>query len=637
MKKRVKFSLWYYLLMVVAILGIERMLFPGPSVEEISYSEFVARVKKDTVQSVVVTDTRIYGLMKPDSSAGAATSPDSTAVKPPPKKTPWRLRIAELETGRDEENRRRFTVVPMQDNGFMQLLEDHNVDFGREIKSHGIVNFLLNWILPFGAFVLLWGFVMRRMGRGPGALSLGKSKARIYDVEQSQRVRFTDVAGIEEAVEEVGEIVDFLTDPSKYTKLGAKLPKGVLLVGPPGTGKTLLARAVAGEAGVPFFSLTGSDFVEMFVGVGAARVRDLFTSAKGAAPCIIFIDELDALGRSRVGAVPVGGYDERENTLNQLLAEMDGFDPQVGIVMMGATNRPEVLDPALLRPGRFDRQILVDKPDLNGRLQIFQIHVRGLLLADDVDLRALASETPGFAGAEIANLCNEAALLANRKGHEKIQMEDLQDAIERVIAGLEKKNKRINEKERRIVAYHESGHAIIGHYTPGADPVRKVSIVPRGLGALGYTLQSPLEDRYLMSRTELLGKIKGLLGGRAAEEIIFSDISTGASDDLQKASRLAREMLTVYGMSKRLPNLAVVRDTEPRFLVHDRGQARYYSDKIEQTIDEEVLEILRESYEHDKRLLETKRDKLEEMAQLLQEKEKIDEEDIERILGPRAA
>ncbi|HOO19236.1 MAG TPA: ATP-dependent zinc metalloprotease FtsH, partial [Paludibacteraceae bacterium] len=436
-------------------------------------------------------------------------------------------------------------------------------------------------------------------------------------------------------VEEVKEIVEFLKNPSKYTRLGGKLPKGVLLVGPPGTGKTLLAKAVAGEAGVPFFSLSGSDFVEMFVGVGAARVRDLFNQAKAHAPCIIFIDEIDAIGKSRAQSGYFGGgYDERENTLNQLLVEMDGFDASVGVIIMGATNRPDVLDPALLRPGRFDRQIVVDKPDMKGREAIFKVHTKNIKLAKDVDLKRLAAQTPGFAGAEIANVCNEAAILAVRKNHDAVTMEDFEAAIERVIAGLEKKNKLINEKERKIVAYHESGHAIVGYFTPGAEEVQKVSIVPRGIGALGYTMQMPLEDRYLLSESELLGKIKGLLGGRAAEELIFGEVSTGASNDLERATQLARNMITVYGMSKKLPNISLVGYSTAGFLGQGPNIERR-SEYIEKMIDEEIMEIIHNCYEESKQLLMEKKDLLEKMATTLLEKEVLNYNEIKEILGEK--
>jgi len=466
-------------------------------------------------------------------------------------------------------------------------------------------------------------------------LSIGQSKAKIYAADESTRVTFADVAGVDEAVEETKEVVAFLKDPAKYTRLGATLPKGVLLVGPPGTGKTLLARAVAGEAGVPFFSLSGSDFVEMFVGVGASRVRDLFAAAKAKAPCIVFIDELDAVGKRRdVPGFAAGGYDERENTLNQLLVEMDGFDASKGVVLVGATNRPEVLDPALRRPGRFDREILVDRPHRDGRLAILKVHARKLTLAPDVDLAVIAGRTSGFVGADLANLCNESALLASRNGHDAVTMKDFDEAFERVVGGLEKKGQVMNERERRIVAYHESGHTLVGYFTPGADPVQKVSIVPRGRGALGYTLQAPLEDRYLMSETELLGRVRTLLGGRAAEEIVFGEISTGASDDLEKASKIVRQMLTAYGMSKKLPNLSLVDGSQNGFL----GQAPRglpHSAVIEQAIGEEMLQILHTTYDEAKALLTSRRAQLESLATRLLAQEKIDEQDLTEVLGPR--
>jgi cell division protease FtsH len=582
-------------------------------------------------------------------AAGAAHDVEHKVIVAPEKKTPWRLDLSSLKTWftgvkekaqqqqreREEAFKRQFTVVPLNDPNLVTTLQAHGVDFRAELDTHWLRDLFFNWILPFGAMFLLWGFVMQRMGGGPSALRVGKSKAKIYAADENTKVRFADVAGVDEAVEEVREIVSFLKEPAKYTRLGAKLPTGVLLVGPPGTGKTLLARAIAGEAGVPFFSLSGSDFVEMFVGVGAARVRDLFAEAKKKAPCIIFIDELDAIGKSRgQPGMPVGGFDERENTLNQILVEMDGFDGKAGVVLIGATNRPEVLDPALLRPGRFDRQVLVDRPDREGRLAIFRIHTKGLTLGPDVDLARMAAQTVGFVGADIANLCNEAALLAARRGASAIAQVDFQDAMERVIGGLEKKNRVLNEKERRTVAYHESGHTLIGWFTAGADPVQKVSIVPRGRGALGYTLQAPLEDRFLMSREELLGRIRTLLGGRAAEETVFGEISTGASDDLEKASRIARDMLTVYGMSKRLPNLSLASNVQGGFLGQG-PQGAPHSGEIEQKIGEEQLEILTETYAEAKRLLAEKRDRLEALAQRLLAQEKLEYADLVEILGER--
>jgi len=632
MEKKTKFSIIYYIVVFLLLLFLQMLFFSTPRVKEISYKQFRDYLAADRIEKVIITDARLFGLLKvqqpADTSRKAVTGKaEKFPHFPAP---PWRLKWLE----REPSLQRQFMVIKVEDPKLIEDLQAHGVDYRARITSNWLKDFFLNWVLPFLFLVMLWAFFIRRMGAGPGVLDIGKSKVRIYAEDPKNRVTFADVAGIDEAVEEVKEIVEFLKNPQKFTRLGAKLPRGVLLVGPPGTGKTLLARAVAGEAGVPFFSLSGSDFVEMFVGVGAARVRDLFAQAKAKAPCIIFIDELDAIGKRRGGAISVGGHDERENTLNQLLVEMDGFDPTIGVILMGATNRPDVLDPALLRPGRFDRQILVDRPDLKGREAIFRVHTRKLILGEDVDLHKLAAQTPGFAGAEIANVCNEAALLASRKGHNKIKMEDFQEAIERIVAGLEKKNKLINPRERRIVAYHESGHAIVGHFTPGADPVQKVSIVPRGFGALGYTLQTPLEDRYLMTRSELMGKIKGLLGGRAAEELVFGEVSTGASNDLERATRIARNMIVMYGMSERVPNISLVERDERNFL-EQGSQTMRRSEKIEEIIDEEVLEIIRICYQEDKALLQEKRDKLEEIAQTLLEKETIDEEDIVRILGPR--
>jgi cell division protease FtsH len=641
MENRKKFSLGYYLLIFTSILFLETIFFSGSAVKEIPYSKFRDLIQKDEIQSVIIEPDRIYGLKKIPNTKGKSKT-DPAASKEPfnfiphQKHTPWYLDFDKLKNKRQQELDRQFMVVSLKDPQLLPDLQRHGIDYRGKIESHWLSHFISNWIIPFGLFFLLWSFIVRRMGSSGGNfLNLGKNKAKIYAVDPSQKVTFEDVAGVDEAVEEVKEVVSFLKEPDRYTRLGAKLPKGILLVGPPGTGKTLLARAVAGEAGVPFFNLSGSDFVEMFVGLGAARVRDLFKDAKTKAPCIIFIDELDAVGKNRSQGVYMGGNDERENTLNQLLTEMDGFDPQVGIIIMGATNRPEVLDPALLRPGRFDRQILVDRPDLAGRIETFMVHTRDLSLSDDVNFHTLAAETPGFAGAEIANVCNEAALLASREGNNTVSHHNFQDAIERVIAGLEKKNKLINPHERKVVAYHESGHAIVGHLTPGADPVQKVSIIPRGIGALGYTLQTPLEDRFLMSQSELLGKIKGLLAGRAAEELVFGEVSTGASNDLEKVADIVKNMLTVYGMSKNAPNLSLVEKNQNPFL--GQGPAlEHRSEKLEEIIDEETQEIIKACYEDAKQILLKERDKLEHMANLLLEKEKIDEKDILEILGPRA-
>ena len=640
MENRKKFSLGYYLLIFTSILFLETLFFSGTAVKEIPYSKFLNLIRTDKIQSVIIEPDRIYGLLKKAHADGKSkttsdASEDQSDFTPHQKHTPWYLDFGKLTGKHQQKHDRQFTVVPLKDPQLLSDLQRHGINYRGKIESHWFSHFISNWIIPLGLFFLLWSFIVRKMGKGSNFLSLGKSKAKIYEVDSSQKVSFEDVAGVDEAVEEVKEVVSFLKEPSRYTRLGAKLPKGILLVGPPGTGKTLLARAVAGEASVPFFSLSGSDFVEMFVGLGAARVRDLFKDAKTKAPCIIFIDELDAVGKNRSQGVYTGSNDERENTLNQLLTEMDGFDPQVGIIIMGATNRPEVLDSALLRPGRFDRQILVDRPDLTGRKEIFKVHTRNLSLNEDVNFHTLAAETPGFAGAEIANVCNEAALLASREDSISVSHHNFQDAIERVIAGLEKKNRLINSHEREVVAYHESGHAIVGHLTPGADPVQKVSIIPRGIGALGYTLQTPLEDRFLMSQSELLGKIKGLLAGRAAEELVFGEVSTGASNDLEKVGDIVRNMLTVYGMSRHAPNLSLVEKNQNPFL----GQGpmlQKRSEKLEEIIDEETQEIIRTCYEDAKEILLKEKEKLEHMAHILLEKEKIDENDILNILGPRA-
>jgi cell division protease FtsH len=637
MEPRQKFSFTYYLLLFAGILLMESIFFSGPAVKEIPYSQFRKLLQADQIQSVVIEPDKIYGQVKPPGKDLPATDPDAKGqdvFTPQQKRTPWHLNFSRLVKKQQQARDRQFQVIPLKDPELLPDLQRHGVDYRGKIESHWFSHFIANWIIPFGLFFLLWGFIMRRMGKGPDFLNIGKNKAKIYEADPSLKVTFKEVAGVDDAVEEVKELVAFLKEPERYTRLGGKLPKGILLVGPPGTGKTLLARAVAGEANVPFFNLSGSDFVEMFVGLGAARVRDLFKEAKAKAPCIIFIDELDAVGKSRAQGPYAGSNDERENTLNQLLTEMDGFDPQVGIIILAATNRPEVLDPALLRPGRFDRHILVDRPDLSGRMQIFKVHTRDLLLKSDVDLRKLAAETPGFAGAEIANACNEAALLASRQGRNEVSQGNFQDAIERVVAGLEKKNKLINPHEREVVAYHESGHAIVGHFTAGADPVQKVSIIPRGIGALGYTLQTPLEDRFLMSRSELLGKIKGLLGGRAAEEIVFGEVSSGAANDLEKVAQIVRNMLTVYGMSLHAPNLSLT-DTAPNPFLGSGAVRHHRSEKLEEIIDTEMQEIIRTQYTEAKALLSEKRDNLETLAQTLLKREKIDQKDIIAILGPR--
>ena len=624
MTPREKYSWIYWLSALLVFMGLQWIFFPNTQgTKELTYSQFLDSIRAGKVQRIVFLDKKIIGYLNTEDSISRNITEAPTA--------PWRVRIPSVE----QQVRKQFVVnrIPhMNEEYLLTELRECGVDFKGHFEDKTLENFFLNWILPFIFLIAVWGYIFRKMGTKNPMLEIGKNKARIMAEKPENPITFKDVAGIDEAVEEVKELVDFLKNPSKYTRLGGKLPKGVLLVGPPGTGKTLLAKAVAGEADVPFFSISGSDFVEIFVEVGAARVRDLFTEAKAHAPCIIFIDEIDAIGKSRAAAVYGGGYDERENTLNQLLVEMDGFDSSVGVIIIGATNRPEVLDPALLRPGRFDRQIVVDKPDMKGREAIFKVHTANIKLASDVDLKRLAAQTPGFAGAEIANVCNEAAILAVRKNRDAVTMGDFEAAIERVIAGLEKKNKLINEKERKIVAYHESGHAIVGYFTPGADEVQKVSIVPRGIGALGYTMQMPLEDRYLMTESELRGKIKGLLGGRASEEITFGEISTGASNDLERATQLARNMIVVYGMSKKLPNISLVSKSESGFLGHAPGIERR-SEYVEKIIDEETTELINSCYEEAKELLNEKKLLLEKMATLLLEKEVINYEEIKQILG----
>lgn len=666
MDKRARFSLGYFLWIFLLFWILEGLFFSGPAVKEIPYSQFLDDVRAGKVATVVLTEPTIYGELKgpegesksekaadtkTDTKAG--TEADKTALDVEDKATPWRFspkaitdwfstaeeKAKQAEKDREEETERQFTVTRVHaDDKLVPLLEDHGVEFRARIENNFFRNLFFDWIIPFGILFLIWTFIMRRMGGGAGSgvLNVGKSKAKVYDLDAESRIHFTDLAGVDEAIEEVEEVVSFLKEPEKYQRLGAKLPTGVLLVGPPGTGKTLLAKAVAGEAAVPFFSLSGSDFVEMFVGVGASRVRDLFNDATQKAPCIVFIDELDAIGRARGGrnASPMGGFDERENTLNQLLVEMDGFDGRTGVVIMAATNRPEVLDRALLRPGRFDRQVLVDRPDRDGRVAIFRIHSEGITVGSDVNFDKLGAQTPGFVGADIANICNEAALLGSRNGHDAVRMSDFQDAIERVIGGLEKKGRILNEKERRRVAYHESGHALVGYFTPGADPVEKVSIVPRGRGALGYTLQAPTEDRFLMTKEELLGRIRTLLAGRACEETVFGDISTGASDDLEKASQLARNMLTVYGMSEKLPNLSLVESGGENFLGFGPQQSEH-SEEISRVLGEEHLAILAGCYGEAMALLAEHRERLEALASRLLEQEKIDASDLEEILGAR--
>ncbi len=565
-------------------------LFQSPRYPEVPYSTFITQVEADQVASAIVSPTQIQYELKP---AQGESKPQNRAKQV-------------------------FVTLPVSiDLDLTKILRAHQVEFSAPRPSPwGWLVTLIGWVAPPLIFFGIWGWLMSQGQGGPAALTLGKSKARIYS-EGSIGVSFADVAGVDEAKAELQEIVDFLKNAGKYTRLGAKIPKGVLLVGPPGTGKTLLAKAIAGEAGVPFFSISGSEFIELFVGLGAARVRDMFEQAKQQAPCIVFIDELDALGRSRAAVgTAVGGHDEREQTLNQLLSEMDGFDPNTGVLLLAATNRPEVLDPALLRPGRFDRQVVVDRPDKIGRQAILNVHARHVKLAGDVDLEKLAARTPGFAGADLANLVNEAALLAARQDLVAVTMADFNEAIERVITGLEKKSRVLNELEKKTIAYHEAGHALIGSLMPGAGTVEKISIVPRGVSALGYTLQMPEEDRFLMVEDEVRGRIVTLLGGRAAEETIFGKVSTGASDDIQKVTDLADRFVTLYSMSAELGPIAFER-TQSQFLEGMTSPRRPISPKLAEEIDREVTEIVNGAHHIALAILAKNRDLLEETAQTL--------------------
>ncbi len=537
-----------------------------------------------------------------------------------------------------KETLRPFVTIRVSDPDLVRELESKNVKFTGVIQSTWLKDLFFVWILPIGLLWVAWRFIFKKVGPGQGMLSLGgmgRNRAKIY-AQSEIGVTFNDVAGVDEAKAELQEVVEFLKTPKKFQLLGGRIPKGVLLVGPPGTGKTMLAKAVAGEAGVPFFSVSGSEFVEMFVGLGAARVRDLFAQAQEKAPCIIFVDELDALGKAR-GANPLGGHDEREQTLNQLLVEMDGFDPKKGVIIMAATNRPEILDPALLRPGRFDRQVLVDRPDIQGREAILKVHAKGVKLAPEVDLKVLAARTPGFVGADLANLINEGALLAARKNKPQVEMADLEEAIDRVVAGLEKKARVMSPKERERVAYHEAGHALVAASVPTGDAVHKISIIPRGIAALGYTLQLPTEDRYLLTRSELLDRLAVFLGGRAAEQLTYGEVSTGAQNDLQRAADIARRMVKEYGMSDRLGAVAFEPERRPIFLPggDGLGGGRAYSEETAREIDVEVKRIVDETETRVKDLL-TKRDRdLKAIAQRLLEKEVLEGEELRQLLGKR--
>ena len=616
MDKRTHFSLWYVIFAFLVMFFIQGILY-GPNVETVPYSDFIKYVKQGKIKKVLISDKLITAI---PTEAYVKELEESGKI---PK---WKMKKHQI-----------ITSVRVHDPQLVSFLLSHNVQFAAKLENKWLSEFFFSWVLPLILLFGIWSVLFRKMGQGgPGLLSIGKSKAKIYE-EKETGVTFGDVAGQDEAKEELKEIIEFLKYPDRYQNIGGRLPKGILLVGPPGTGKTLLAKAVAGEAHVPFLSISGSDFVEMFVGVGAARVRDLFNEAEKRAPCIIFIDEIDALGKAR-GIGGLAGNDEREQTLNQLLAEMDGFDTRKGVIILAATNRPEILDPALLRAGRFDRQILVDRPDILGREAILKVHARKIKMADDVDLKVIAKRTPGFVGADLANLINEAALLAVRKGKEKVTMEEMEEAIDRIVAGLEKKKRVMNKKEKEIVAVHETGHALVAESVPNADPVHRISIIPRGIGALGYTLQLPTEDRYLMTKEELLDKIAVLLGGRGAEELTFQEISTGAQNDLERATDIARRMVMSYGMSEKLGLVTFEKSAHPTFLEGNypapgQGGGKEYSEKTAYMIDEEVKEIIRDSYERVKKILTSRRDDLKEVSQTLMEKEVLEGDEFREMIG----
>jgi len=598
LKNQFNFPIWYILIAAFVLMSLSSYLF-NPAVGNISYSEFKGLVKDGRIESCQITSSLIKGTLK--------------------------------EGDYRSEKNKTFVTARVDDPELVKELEAMGIKYSGNYENTWLQQFLFTWIIPIGIFFLIWRFVFKKIGPTGSIMSFGKSKGKIY-AQEDLKFSFDDVAGIDEAKEELQEIVEFLRTPHKFTSLGGRIPKGVLLVGAPGTGKTLLAKAVAGEAGVPFFSISGSEFVEMFVGVGASRVRDMFGQAAQKAPCIIFIDELDAIGKTR-GSNPVGGHDEREQTLNQLLVEMDGFDANTGVIIMSATNRPETLDPALLRPGRFDRQVVVDRPDLNGREAILVIHSKGVKLDKNVNLKSIAAMTPGFVGADLANIINESALLAARRNKDTVGMGEIEEAIERVMAGLEKKKRIINKQEKEIVAHHECGHALVASTLKTSDKVKKISIIPRGVAALGYTLQLPTEDRYMMTREELTDRISVLLGGRIAEEIIFNEVSTGAQNDLEKASEIARRMVKYYGMSDKLGLVTFEPENKPAFLGWGMGSNKGYSEETAREIDIEVKRIIDDVYAKTREILERQKPMLIKLSKILMEKEVIEEEELKKILN----
>lgn len=597
MDKKTQINFWYIIIAILGMLVVQSFYKQYTKIEPIPYSRFHTLLEEDKIEEIAVTENHIYGTLKEKNADG----------------------LKDFVTTRVEPE-------------LADKLDKHNVVYTGVIQSTWMRD-LLSWLLPMAVFIGIWMFIIRRMnpgGMSGGLMSIGKSRAKVF-VEKETKVTFADVAGVDEAKDELVEIINFLKDPQGYSRLGGRAPKGILLIGPPGTGKTLLARAVAGEANVPFFSISGSEFVEMFVGVGAARVRDLFEQARQMAPAIIFIDELDSLGRAR-NAYGMGGHDEKEQTLNQLLAELDGFDSKSGVVLLAATNRPEILDPALLRAGRFDRQVLVDRPDKLGREQILAVHLRKVTLDSDVKPDQIAALTPGFTGADLANLVNEAALLATRRNGSAVTMEDFNNAIERIIAGLEKRNRLLNPKERRVVAFHELGHAMVALALPGTDEVHKVSIIPRGVGALGYTIQRPTEDRFLMTQAELENRMAVLLGGRAAEGVVFHEISTGATDDLARATDLARAMVLRYGMSEALGNVAYDRERSPYLQTGiPMPQSRDYSEATAQAVDAAVRSLVNRALERASRILEHNRALLDHSAEELLKTETLNQPQLETL------
>ncbi len=621
-RQQARFSALYIAGAVIVLIFLQSWLLT-PQAQEIPISRLVEWVREDRVARVSFGEREIRGVLK---------EPIPDAPVPAPQ---WLARLTGWTPGV------LFATVRIpgaDDAALLRELEAHKVEFSGRIESTLVRDLIFGWLLPIGVMAGIWIFLMRRMGGGPTqALTFGRSKVKIYD-RKELKTTFADVAGVDEARAELVEVVDFLRNPQKYQRLGGRIPKGVLIVGPPGSGKTLLARAVAGEADVPFFFLSGSEFVEMFVGVGAARVRDLFEQAKEKAPCIVFIDELDAIGKSRAGATGfVGGHDEREQTLNQLLVEMDGFDSSKGVIIMAATNRPEVLDAALLRAGRFDRQVVVDRPDVRGREAILRVHARHVRLAPEVSLQVIAARTPGFAGADLANILNEAALLAARKGKESVEQADLEEAIDRVVAGMERRSRVLSETERDIVAHHEMGHALVASSVPHADPVHKVSIIPRGVAALGITYQLPTEDRYILRQSELEDRIAVMLGGHAAEELVYGELSTGAHNDLERAAAVARAMVMRYGMSQRLGPLTFGGDGGPGFLRRNgsgwEGGEREYSEETARAIDEEVRRIVDQTYERVRAILGAKKDVLLRAAEVLKVRETLEGDELRRLLA----